>query len=101
MAKADPCAALFGSMKTACENMGKTLSGGGSSGGSSGLLGGLLGNALGVNSGFDYRHFMVRVAEFGIGAVLVIVAIDALVKSEVMPSPVVQSGKRLGKKALK
>lgn len=91
----DPCAALFGSMKQACENLGKTVNGG------SGSTGSALGGLLGYNSGFDFRHFMIRVAEFGIGAVLVIVAVDALVKAEVMPSPVVQSGKRLGKKAFK
>lgn len=94
MAKADPCSLLFGSMKTACENMGKTLNGGSSGGG-------VVGNLLGVNTTFDYRHFMVRVAEFGIGAVLVIIALDALVKSEVLPNPVVRSTKSLGKKAFK
>jgi len=94
---ADPCAALFGAVKTACENMGKTLNGD-SSGGSGG---GLLGSLVGVNPSFDWRHFMVRVAEFGIGAVLVVVALDALVRQEVLPNPVVKSSKRIGKKVLK
>jgi hypothetical protein len=91
----DPCAALFGSMKQACEATGKAVNGSG--GGSTSILNGL----LGYNSGFDFRHFMIRVAEFGIGAMLVIIAADALIKAEVMPNPIVQSTKRLGKKAFK
>lgn len=93
----DPCAALFGAMKNACENTVKGITGSGSAGGTGSVLGGL----LGFNKSFDFRHFMIRVAEFGIGALLVIVAADALIKQEVMPNPVVRSGKRLGKKVLK
>lgn len=92
---ADPCAALFGSMKTACENTGKALSGsGGSSGGTLGTLSGF----LGLNGAFDWRHFMIRVAEFGIGIVLVIVAANAGLKQAVLGNPVVKSGKQIAKK---
>lgn len=90
---ADPCAALFGSVKTACENA-KNLVGGSS--GSSG--GGVLGGLLGLNGAFDWRHFMMRVAEFGIGIVLVVVAANAGLKQTVMGNPVVKSAKQVAKK---
>ena len=95
MATPDPCAALFGSVKTDCENAKKSLGGTGSSGG------GIIGNILGINynGAFDWRHFMIRTAEFGIGIVLVVVAANAGLKDSVMGNPVVKSGKKLAKKA--
>lgn len=90
---ADPCAALFGSMKTACENAGKALSGTGD-----GSTASTLGSFLGLNGAFDWRHFMIRVAEFGIGIVLVIVAANAGLKQAVLGNPVVKSGKQIAKK---
>lgn len=94
---ADPCAALFGSMKTACENTGKALSGGSGSGGTLGTLG----SFLGLNGSFDWRHFMIRVAEFGVGITLVVVAANAGLRQSVMGNPVVKSGKQIAKKVAK
>ena len=48
---ADPCAALFGSMKTACENTGKALSGTGD-----GSTASTLGSFLGLNGAFGDAH---------------------------------------------
>jgi hypothetical protein len=90
---ADPCAALFGQLKTDCENA-KNLVGGGS--GSSG--GGLLGSLIGINGSFDWRHFMIRVAEFGVGLLMIVVAANAGLKQSVMGNPVVKSGKQIAKK---
>jgi hypothetical protein len=89
---ADPCAALFGSVKQACENAKGILGGG------SGSSGGVLGSMLGLNGAFDWRHFMVRVAEFGVGVLLVVVAANAGLRQSVMGSPVVKSAKQVGKK---
>jgi hypothetical protein len=83
-------------MKTACENTGKALSGGSGSGSL-----GTLGSFLGLNGSFDWRHFMIRVAEFGIGITLVVVAANAGLKQSVMGSPVVKSGKQIAKKVAK
>jgi hypothetical protein len=96
MAKADPCSALFGSLKTSCENAFKSLQPGAS--GSSGSGGGLLSSLIGLNGAFDWRHFMIRVAEFGIGIVLVLVAANAGLKQAVLGNPVVKSAKQVGKK---
>jgi hypothetical protein len=93
MATPDPCAALFGSVKQACENMGKTLNGGSGSGG---VVGNLLG--LNYNGAFDWRHFVVRIAEFGIGITLVMIAANAGLKPAVMANPVVKSTKQIVKK---
>lgn len=93
MATPDPCAALFGQPKIDCENFGKTLNGTSGSGG-----GGLLGSLIGTNPSFDWRHFMVRVAEFGVGLLLIVVAANAGLKQAVMGNPVVKSAKQVGKK---
>lgn len=91
---ADPCAALFGQLKQDCENARNNTSGSGG-----GVAGTAL-SALGVNlnGAFDWRHFMIRVAEFGIGIVLVIVAANAGLKQAVLGNPVVKSAKQVGKK---
>jgi hypothetical protein len=92
MATADPCSLLIGTMKEECEALGK------STGGSTG---GALQDFLGLNGSFDWRHFMIRAAEFGVGVLLIVVAVNAGLKQSVMANPVVKSGKQIGKKVLK
>jgi hypothetical protein len=80
-------------MKTECEALGKST-------GSAGSGGGALQDLLGLNGSFDWRHFMIRAAEFMVGVFMVIVAINAGLKQEVMGNPVVKSSKKIGKKVL-
>jgi hypothetical protein len=83
-------------MKTDCENsksgvLGKVASG----------TGGELQSLLGLNGSFDWRHFMVRAAEFGVGLLLIVVAANATLKSSVMGSPAVKSSMQLGTPVVK
>jgi hypothetical protein len=88
----DPCSLLVGSAKTECEAIrdGTPNSGGGT-----------LESLLGINGSFDWRHFMIRASEFIVGVVLVIVAVNAGLKQEIMGNPVVKSAKQVARKVSK
>jgi hypothetical protein len=89
---ADPCSLLVGSAKTECEAIrnGTPNSGGGT-----------LQSLFGINGAFDWRHFMIRAAEFLVGGLLIVVAINAGLRQSVMANPVVKSAKQIGKKVSK
>lgn len=99
-AAADPCAALFGQMKTDCENFGKSgnnpLAPGNTSGGTS--IFDLFTNPIKFVGGI--RHVFLRIAEVVIGGILVVVGFNALVKAQTGVN-VTGSTTKLVKKAVK
>lgn len=90
MAQADPCSLLIiPSMKKACEDAAGNPAGGVVSA----LTGG--GN-VGISG--DFRKLMIRTAEVGVGLLLIVVAVNAFVKSSPSAKIVIQGTKKVAGK---
>jgi hypothetical protein len=96
MPGAPECSLLIGPLKTACENTHKIVSPDGKS--SSGLPNILNPSDWSVGFGGDLAHFAMRIAEFGIGIGLILIALNALVKGSAVTIPsTVKLARKVGK----